>query len=164
VNKLEDKFGVILGMTNDLVYRFLIFVPFILMSCTTPKPLVYTTYKNFSIQKLGFTNSEVKLNLEYFNPNNFGLQLRRSELDIFINNTFLGHSASDTLIMIPRRDSFLLPVRFSVDMRNLFKNTWNTFAGKDVSVKVTGKLKIGKANVFVNMPVNYEGKYSFSLF
>jgi LEA14-like dessication related protein len=135
-----------------------------LISCSSPKPLVYHTYKDFSIQKLGFSNSEVKLGLEYYNPNNFGLQLRRSELDIFINNNFLGHSLSDTLINIPRRDTFLLPITFIVNMQNIFKNALNTFAKNEVLIKVTGKLKIGKANVFMSMPVSYEGKYNFSFF
>jgi len=125
---------------------------------------VYNDYKNFRIENLGFSNTLVKLDLEYVNPNNFGLQLRNSELDIFINNNFLGHSSSDTLINIPRRDTFLLPINFTVDMQNIFKNAFNTFYGNEVSIKVTGKLKLGKANVFMNMPVNYEGKYKFSLF
>ena len=136
----------------------------VIMSCSAPKELEYSSYKNLNIEKLGFTNSEVKLDLGYFNPNNFGLQLRRTELDVFINNNFLGHSSLDTLINIPRRDTFFLPVKFSVDMQNLFKNTWNTFAGNEVLIKVTGKLKLGKANIFMSMPVNYEGKYKFSLF
>ena len=135
-----------------------------LLSCSSPKALVYNNYKNFSIDKLGFTNSEVKLDLEYYNPNNFGLQLRRTELDIFVNNAFLGHSFSDSLISIPRRDTFLIPIKFSVDMHNLFKNAWNTLAGTDVLIKVNGKIKVGKANVFMSMPVNYEGTHKFSLF
>ena len=135
-----------------------------LISCSSPKALVYNDYKNFRIEKLGFSNTLVKLDLEYVNPNNFGLQLRNSELDIFINNNFLGHSSSDTLINISQRDTFLLPINFAVDMQNIFKNTFNTFYGNEVLIKVTGKLKLGKANVFISMPVNYEGKYKFSLF
>ena len=135
-----------------------------IVSCSAPKALEYNSYKNLSIERLGFADSQVKLELQYFNPNNFGLQVRRTELDIFINNNLLGHSSTDTLINIPRRDTFLLPINFNVDMQNLFKNAWNSFTGNEVSVKVTGKLKIGKANIFMSMPVNYEGKYKFSLF
>ncbi|MEO6328015.1 MAG: LEA type 2 family protein [Ginsengibacter sp.] len=106
----------------------------------------------------------MKLDLEYYNPNNFGLQLKRTELDIFLNNSFLGHSFSDSVINIPRRDTFLIPIKFTVDMHNLFKNAWNTLAGTDVLIKVNGKIKVGKANVFMSMPVNYEGTHKFSLF
>lgn len=132
--------------------------------CSTPKELEYQDYKNFHLEKMGFNASRVTLDLQYFNPNNFGLQLRRTELDIYINNTFLGHSSSDTLINIPRRDTFLLPIKFDMDMKNVFKNAWNTMTGNEVTVKVTGKVKVGKANVFMSMPVNYEGKHKFSLF
>lgn len=149
-------------MKTLLTYLLLLLI--IAASCSSPKMIEYRDYKNFSIEKLGFSNSQVKLDLEYFNPNNFGLQLRRTELDIYINNTFLGHSSSDTLINIPRNNTFLLPIKFDADMKNLFKNAWSTMMGNEVTVKVTGKLKIGKANVFMSMPVDYEGKHKFSLF
>jgi LEA14-like dessication related protein len=137
---------------------------FALLSCSAPKGLIYTNYRNLEIERFGFAKSFIKLDLEYFNPNNFGLQLKRTELDIFINSNFLGHSFSDTLINIPRRDTFLIPIKFDVDMQNVYKNAFNTFTGNEVAIKVTGKLKLGKANIFMTMPVNYEGKHKFSLF
>jgi LEA14-like dessication related protein len=143
---------------------FVFFVLWIITGCSSPKELEYQDYKNFHLDKMGFTTSRVTLDLQYYNPNNFGLQLRRTDLDIFINNTFLGHSSSDTLINIPRRDTFLLPIRFDTDMKNIFKNAFNTMMGNEVTVKVTGKVKVGKANVYMSMPVNYEGKHKFPLF
>src|SRR5450755_1633365 len=128
---------------------------FTILSCAAPKPLEYKTFHNFSIQKLGFTSSTIKLDLEYYNPNNFGMQLKNSDLDIFIDGNLLGHSSFDTLIRIPRRDTFILPIKFDVDMQNIFKNAWSTLIGKEVLVRLTGKLKIGKANVFMSLPVNY---------
>jgi LEA14-like dessication related protein len=139
-------------------------VVLIFTACSSPKELEYQDYKNFHLDKMGFTTSRVTLDLQYYNPNNFGLQLRRTDLDIFINNTFLGHSSSDTLINIPRRDTFLLPIKFDTDMKNIFKNAFNTAMGNEVTVKVTGKVKVGKANVFMSMPINYEGKHKFPLF
>lgn len=134
------------------------------LSCSSPKALEYKTYHNFSIQKLGFNNSSITMDLEYYNPNNFGLQLRNTDLDIFINGNRFGHSSSDTLINIPRRNTFILPIKFDVDMQNIFKNAMNTLLGKEVTVKLTGKLKIGKGNVFMSLPLNYESKETFSLF
>jgi hypothetical protein len=51
-----------------------------------------------------------------------------------------------------------------MDMKNVFKNAFNTITGNEVTVKVIGKVKVGKANVYMSMPVNYEGKHKFSLF
>ncbi|MEP7232371.1 MAG: LEA type 2 family protein [Ginsengibacter sp.] len=136
----------------------------VMFSCASPKALEYKTYHNFSVRSLGFNSSTIALDLEYYNPNNFGLQLRNSDLDIFIDGNRFGHSTSDTLIKIPRRSTFILPIKFDVDMQNLFKNAMSTLLGKEVTVKLTGKLKVGKGNVFLSFPLNYESKETFSLF
>lgn len=136
----------------------------VFMSCTTPKALEYKSYSNFSVENLGFDKSTIKLDLEYYNPNNFGMQLRNTDLDIFINGTLFGHSSTDTLIPIPRKDTFNIPIKFVVNMQSVYKNALNTLLGKQVLLKVSGKVKVGKANVFMYFPIDYESKETFSLF
>lgn len=140
------------------------FVSFDFMSCSTPKALEYISYNNFTIEKLGFDYSTVNLDLKYFNPNNFRMQLRNTNLDVFVNGKLFGHSSTDTLIQIPKRDTFTLPIKFNVNMQSVYQNALNTLLGKEVLIKVTGKVKVGKANVFMYFPVNYESKETFSLF
>jgi LEA14-like dessication related protein len=144
--------------------RYWIALVVVIMSCRSPKALEYITYRNFSIANLGYDNSTVKLDLEYYNPNNFGMQLRNTDLDIFINGTLFGHSSTDTLIPIGKKDTFNIPIKFVVNMQSVYKNALNTLLGKEVLLKVTGKVKVGKANVFMYFPVNYESKETFSLF
>lgn len=136
----------------------------VFLSCSSPKALEYKTYHNFSIERLGFTNSTVSLDLEYYNPNNFGMQLKSTDLDIFIDGNLLGHSSLDTLIKIPRKDTFSVPVKFNVDMQNVFKNALSGLTGKEVLVRLSGKVRVGKANVFMSFPVEYESKQTFSFF
>ena len=146
-------------------YKLLsLFLIVLVSSCSSPKELEYQSFHNFTVQKLGFNNSTVSLDIEYYNPNNFGMQLRNSDLDIFVDGSLLGHSTFDTLIRIPRRDTFTLPVKFDVNMQNIYKNAWSTLTGREVTVKLTGKIRVGKANVFMSFPVNYETKETFSLF
>ena len=145
-------------------FLYFLFVGFAFMSCSTPKALEYISYNNFTIEKLGFDYSTVNLDLKYFNPNNFRMQLRNTNLDVFVNGKLFGHSSTDTLIHIPKRDTFTLPIKFNVNMQNVYQNALNTLLGKQVLIKVTGKVKVGKANVFMYFPVNYESKETFSLF
>ncbi|MEO6682782.1 MAG: LEA type 2 family protein [Ginsengibacter sp.] len=135
-----------------------------IMSCSSPKALEHKTYHNFSISKLGFDKSTIRMDLEYYNPNNFGMQLKRTDLDIFINGNLLGHSSTDSLLRIPKRNSFLIPIEFNVDMKNVFKNAFSALTGEEVLIKLSGKIKIGKGNVFMTLPVNYESKQIFSIF
>lgn len=146
---------------NFLIYVFIITA---FLSCSSPKALEYKTCHNFEIEKLGFNNSTIRLDLKYYNPNNFGMQLKNTDLDIFINGNLLGHSSLDTLIRIPRRDTFSIPVKFDVNMQNAFKNALYTLMGKEVLVRLAGKVRVGKANVFMSLPVDYESKETFSMF
>jgi LEA14-like dessication related protein len=136
---------------------------FFMTSCRTPKELEYRDFKNLSTESLGFSSSILKVDLIYYNPNNFGLQLKRTDLDIFINGNLLGHTAQDYQINIPRRGEFALPLKIDLDMKNAYKNVFPALFGKEVMLKIIGKVKVGKANVFKSFDVNYEGKQKFSL-
>lgn len=134
-----------------------------LLSCREPKELEYRDFKNLSTEKLGFSTSTIKLDLIYYNPNNFGLELKRTDLDIYINGNLLGHTAQEYQIHIPKKGEFALPLSIEVDMKNAYKNALPALFGQEVLVKVTGKVKLGKANVYKSFPVNYEGKQKFSI-
>lgn len=142
---------------------FAFFCTLLFLSCREPKELEYRDFKNLSTEKLGFSTSTIKLDLVYFNPNNFGLELKRTDLDIFINGNYLGHTAQEYQIHIPKKGEFALPLTIEVDMKNAYKNALPALFGQEVMVKVTGKVKLGKANVYKSFPVNYEGKQKFSI-
>lgn len=140
------------------------FTTVIMASCSAPRELEFKEYNSVSIDKMGFSNSTIKMNLVYFNPNNFGLELKRTELDIFINDVFLGHSSQELQVAIPRKNNFTLPLKIDVDMKNLLKNGISTLFNKEVAVRATGTIKLGKAGVYKNFKVNYQGKQQLSLF
>lgn len=143
-----------------VIFIVIFFTP----SCQAPKELEYRDFKNLKVEKLSFGASSLKLDVIYYNPNNFGLQLKYTDLDVFIDGNYLGHSAQDYQITIQRLAEFTLPLQINLDMQNLLKNVLPTFLGKEVTVKITGKVKLGKANVYKTFPVNYEGKQRFALF
>lgn len=133
-------------------------------SCQSPKELVYRDFKNVKIEKAGFAATTLKVDLIYYNPNNFGLQLKYTDLDIFVDNNYLGHSSQHHQITIPKLAEFTLPLHIDVDMKNLLKNSLSSILGKEVMVKITGTVKLGKANVYKTFPVSYEGLQKFSAF
>lgn len=133
-------------------------------ACQAPKDLEYRDFKNLKAEKLGLTKSNLSVDLIYYNPNNFGIQLKYADLDIYINDNFLGHTTQDYQITIPKRAEFTLPLKVEVDTKNTLKNVLMTLLNKEVMVKVTGKAKLGKGNVFKLFDVNYEGKQKFSIF
>ncbi|HMO63183.1 MAG TPA: LEA type 2 family protein [Ferruginibacter sp.] len=139
-------------------------ISFLLCCCSTPKELEYRDFRNFTIQKISFASTKVRMELIYYNPNSFGLQLKQTELDIYLNGHYLGHTVQEHQVTMPRKMDFAIPIQVDADMKNLVKNGLTLLFNKTVTVKVTGKIKAGKANVFMNIPVNYEGQHSFVLF
>jgi LEA14-like dessication related protein len=135
----------------------------IISSCRTPKDLEYRDFKNLSVGKIGFGNSTLKMDVIYYNPNNFRMQLKSAELDIYVDGNFLGHTSQEFQIAIPKLAEFEIPLIVDVDMKNVFGNAISALFNKEVTVKVTGRVKVGKANIFLSMPVEYEGKHTFSM-
>ena len=147
-----------------LIFLTIIGLTLLLSSCSTPKQLEYREFKNFTIDKPGFASTALKMDLLYFNPNNFGLELNHTDLDIFINNTYLGKATQVIQVQIPRNAEFTIPITMDVDMKNLLKNGFVSMLNSEVTIKVTGTIRVGKLNVFKSFPVNYEGKQQFTLF
>lgn len=142
-------------------------LPLILMtaiSCNSFKELEFKEYKNLKLEKAGFNKTTLSADLVYYNPNNFGLELKDTDLDIFINDNFLGHSNQNLQVKIPKKSAFTLPVTIDLDMKNLLKNSITTLLNKDVTIKCVGKIKAGKANLFKTLPFEYTTKQSISLF
>ena len=150
--------------TSPPLFLSLILLITAMTSCRAPKDLEYRDFKNLRVQQMGFASSTIKVDLVYYNPNNFGLQLKETNLDIFLDSNFLGHSAQEYQITIPKRAEFTLPFEVNVDMKNMLKNALSTILSKNVWVKVTGTVRLGKANIFKTFPVSYEGLQKFSLF
>lgn len=135
----------------------------LMTGCRSPKEFVYRDFKNFKLDNVGFASTKVKVDLVYYNPNNFGLQLKSTDLDVFIDGNYLGHTTQEFQIGISKLKDFTIPLAIDVDMKNVFKNGFATLFNKEVTVKVIGKVKVGKANVFRSLPVNYEGRHTFSM-
>ena len=137
---------------------------FIMPSCRAPKDLEFREFKNLSIESLGFAGANLKVDVTYYNPNNFSLELNRTDLDIYVDSNYLGHSSQDIQVKIPKRENFTIPLKVELDLKNLLKNSITSLYNKDVKVKVVGKVKIGKGGVYKNFNLNYETIQRFSLF
>jgi LEA14-like dessication related protein len=136
----------------------------LLLSCASPKEMQYRETRNFKVDKLGLATSTLKTDLVFFNPNNFGLQLNKFDLDVYVDNNYLGHTSHDQLVSIPKKAEFSIPVKMEVDMKNLLKNGIDAIFSKEISLKVVGSIKIRKGRISKNFPIKYESKQKISIF
>ena len=139
------------------------FIAMVIFSCSKPKDLEYLDVENFQLHELGLGESVISADLKYYNPNNFRMKLKDGELDVSLNNTFMGHSKLDTLLEIPKKDTFLIPLKMKVDMRTFMSKALNVLLTNEVDVKLDGKAKLGKAGIYFNVPIHYQGKQKFHM-
>lgn len=119
--------------------------------------------KNFSIGQIGAKESRVNVELVYFNANNFPLQMKRADLDVFVDQRFVGKTILDTLIHVPAKDTFSVPVQVKVDMKNLFPNILTLLTRNEIELKIDGRVRVGRGGIFLNIPVRYTGKQTIVL-
>ena len=146
-----------------------IFAPVLLLllafgSCKKPESFEYRDLRNFKIDSLGFENSSVSMDLVYFNPNNFGVDLKNIDCDVYVEHNYMGKYQLDTTMHIAKRSEFTVPSKMVVDMKNLYKNTLTSIFTKELLLEVKGTTRLGKAGIYITVPFSYSGRHEFSMF
>jgi len=129
-----------------------------LFSCAKPKDLEYVDFKNLKVLKWGFKESTVGMDIDFYNPNKSNLQLKKADVDVYINNTYLGKSVLDSLVRIPSRDTFSLPVTMRVETGGALTNILRIVTDSSVVIRMEGNASFGKGGIFLNYPIKYEGR------
>ena len=135
-----------------------------IFSCSKPKDIQYLDVGNFKLNELGLGKSVISADLRFYNPNSFKLKMKEGSVDLSVNNSFIGHSNLDTLLEIPSKDTFLIPLKMEVEMKTLLSKALNVFLSDQADVKLDGTAKLGKAGIYFNVPIHYEGKQNLNLF
>jgi len=142
----------------------LFLITLVMNACNKPQSFEYRGMQNLKIDSIGLESSKISLELVYFNPNNFGVDLRNVNCDVYINHNYLGKYVLDTVMHIARRSEFSIPSSMNVDMKNIFKNAIGTFLSRQVLVEIKGSTKVGKSGFFITVSFTYSAMEKFSMF
>jgi len=132
------------------------------ISCRPIKDPVFNGIENIHVNKLGWGESSIVLDMSYQNPNGYGAKLKEAEGDAWMDSTYLGHFLVDTTIDIPANSVFLVPVTLQVDMKKLLQNSITALLNKQVEIRLTGTAKAGRKGVYRRFPISYKGKQDLS--
>ncbi|HVX26915.1 MAG TPA: hypothetical protein VHB70_11270 [Parafilimonas sp.] len=146
------------------LFIFILLASAFITACNKPQSFEYRGMQNLRVDSVGLTKSKISLDLVYFNPNNFGVNLRNVNCDVYVNHNYLGKYVLDTLMHIAKRSEFALPSSMDVDMKNVYKNSLNTLLSRQVLVELHGSTRLGKSGIFITVPFDYSAMETFSLF
>lgn len=129
-----------------------------LSSCDSLKEPEFRNVDNIRLARINREESTLLMDIWYYNPNKARLKLKEASGDAWVDDNFLGTFKMDSLVNIPGREEFSLPVSLQVDMSKLLQNSIYAFLNKEMTVKIKGRARVGKGIFFINYPINYEGK------
>lgn len=137
---------------------YFLFFAVLLSSCVgklkEPELIDVDNIKLGGAGKLNSLSGDVRL----FNPNKQNLSFKSGNLDIYVEDRLLGKTVLDSLIKVPKLDTFLIPVKIDLQTNNLLSNALS-FAFKDsLKVRFEGKVKVGRSGMYITRPVRYETK------
>ncbi len=136
----------------------------IFSSCAPLKMPEFLSIEKVSVNSINLSHSVINVELKYFNPNNVSLVIKETNLDVYINNSFVGHSAQLMNLPIPNRASFVVPLQLDVDNKNLLKNAVVSVFQKDAVIKVVGTVKLNKGAINKTFPIDFVTKQNLSIF
>ena len=122
--------------------------------CNSIKELEYKGIKNSKLQTLSFNNTAIQMDIEYFNPNNFGLDVKETNLKIYLNDQFMGIADQPKKTQIAKKATFLFPVVAHFDPLKVAGTALKALFSKTNKVTIQGTAKIGKEGIYIKLPIN----------
>jgi LEA14-like dessication related protein len=136
----------------------------ILASCHKPDAPEYQGFENIRLAQISGQQTLVSADLKFYNPNRFNLELRKAEVDIFLNDKPAGHSSLDSMIYIHKTDTFSIPVSLQVNLQSIFSNALQILLEKEVKIRMDGRAWLKRGGLPFSVPFHYEGKQPLSSF
>jgi LEA14-like dessication related protein len=151
---MHVKRNLLLGITGCLF--------FFGVSCKKPEAPEYLGFQNIQVSKMDMQQSIISADVKFYNPNAFPMQLKKAEMDIFINEKPANHYVLDSTINIPAKDSFWVPVKLNLNINNLFSNALQSLMNDQLLIRLEGHVKVKKGGFSFRVPVRYEEKQKLS--
>ena len=128
-------------------------------SCGTSKELQQPEYRdirNVRLVKASLLQTTAGVDLVYYNPNDFGLQLSNARGDVYIDNSYFGRFELDDKVQVRKNSEFTIPVVFKLDNVGAIKNQWDLYKRKEALVRIEGIARVKKSGFVKEIPIKFE--------
>ncbi|MEO5562818.1 MAG: LEA type 2 family protein [Chitinophagaceae bacterium] len=130
----------------------------VLSSCSSGnvKEPEFRDINNVRLIELGVLQSTAGVDLVYYNPNSFGVQLSEARGDVYIDNAYFGRFGLQDKVSVGKRSDFIVPAIIKLDMIGAIKNQRELLKKKAVLVRIEGFATVKKAGFSREVPIKYE--------
>jgi len=127
-------------------------------SCGSLKEPEFRRIENSKISSYSLSELNARIDLGFYNPNKDRLKLKKAEGNIWADDSPMGSFTIDTFITIDGNSDFTLPVNLKMKVDKSVVSSLSNFLKKEVTLRIEGTARVGKGFIFINYPIQYEGK------
>ena len=129
----------------------------VLSSCTNNiRQPEYRDIRNIHVIELGPIQSTAGVDLIYYNPNSFGVQVATAMGDIYVDSSYFGRFELSDKVQVKKKSEFTLPTLVKIDMISAIKNQRDLLKKQEALVRIEGTATVKKAGISREVPIKYE--------
>jgi LEA14-like dessication related protein len=130
---------------------------FFLVSCSKPEAPEYLGFRDFSLDNISMDSALLHTQLAFYNPNTFVMELKRGEVNVFLDNKLANHYIMDSTINIPKKDTFFVPLNLRISPKLLISSALNMLMNNNkIKVRMEGSIRVKRGAITFTVPINYE--------
>ena len=136
-------------------------------SCGTVKDVQepeYRSIRDVRLIKADLLQTTAGVDLVYYNPNDFGVQLSNAKGDVYIDNAYFGRFDLDNKVQVKKHSEFVLPIVFKLDNIGAIKNQKDIYKEKEALVRIEGMVRVKKSGFSKEIPIKFEGTQNIERF
>jgi LEA14-like dessication related protein len=115
------------------------FSTLVLSSCSNVKEAEFRKISNI---RFSMDGPKVTADLTFFNPNNFSMLLKRTEVDVFFDGKKAGRIDQEHQVKVDKQSEFTVPVDLKVSLKDLGLGNalMGVLSGKKYPLRFQGKV------------------------
>lgn len=142
---------------KSLLSSFIIAIIF-LASCKTAdlKEPEYRDIRNARLIEAGLLQSTAGIDLVYYNPNNYSVNVSQARGEVYIDNKYIGRLELAEKVSVKKNAEFVLPALIKLDNVSVIKNQSDIYNRKEVLLRIEGIATLNKSGFSKELPFKYE--------
>lgn len=128
-------------MRKALYFLSLIFIIFIIFSCSINKKPIFIKVDNIKIISYDSDTVKLKANAFFENPNDVGGKISADYLDIFVNNIAVAQLFLENF-KVPVKKEFSVPLTANIPTKKLLNTDKNGLLGGLINSLITQKVNV----------------------
>jgi LEA14-like dessication related protein len=128
-----------------------------MVSCSKPEAPEYLGLRDFSVRAFSMDETLLHTQLSFYNPNPYTMELKKGDVNVYLDDKLANHYTMDSTINIPRKDTFYVPLDLKISPKLLIGSAIRMLMNDNkIKVRLEGSVRVKRSGFSFNVPINYE--------